>query len=196
MQWLRGVEVNSGAIAAPITQKTDLKELRVDSSMGVKGSGGMLGASDEFEAGGKFDFFGSRFGSGGGGSSSAGAGVEAELMFMHESVEYQQERPVALLQTFSGVAAKRALLISAGLMATQQLSGINAVVFYTEDLFEAASSALESRFSVMVVGAVQLVSTVCSVLVIDRLGRRPLMMISNGAMALCTLLLGFYFFYR
>ena len=130
----------------------------------------------------------------GGGAANFGADVESELHDMQESLDGKQ--PVPLSRTFAGGAAKRALLISAGLMATQQLSGINAVVFYTEDLFEAAASALESRFSVMVVGAVQLVATVCSVLVIDRLGRRLLMLISNGAMAVCTLLLGFYFFYR
>lgn len=216
MQWLRGVGVSSsgakvGAATIPKVMADDMQELRVDnriSQVNVSVIGGVNGAAGKFGADvngavGKFGaddngaangFNGKFSASGGINAFGPSADVEAELQEMQESVEWQ--RPVPMSQTFVGAAAKRALLISAGLMATQQLSGINAVVFYTEDLFEAAASALESRFSVMVVGAVQLVSTVGSVLVVDRLGRRLLMMISNGAMALCTFLLGFYFFYR
>ncbi|XP_059468813.1 facilitated trehalose transporter Tret1-like isoform X2 [Neocloeon triangulifer] len=123
-----------------------------------------------------------------------GADCEFELREMQQNSESQRSVPVTrMLDT---LAARRALMVSIGLMACQQLSGINAVVFYTEDLFKAAGSSLESRYSVIVVGAVQLVATVAALLVIDRLGRRLLMSASQAAMAACTLFLGVYLYFR
>lgn len=61
-------------------------------------------------------------------------------------------------------------------------------------LFQEAGSELEPSTATIIVGVIQVVITFISTLVVDRLGRRILLMISGGVMAICTLLLGVYFY--
>ncbi len=70
------------------------------------------------------------------------------------------------------------LLIGLGLGLFQQLSGINAVLYYAPMIFESAGSQMDTAFLMaIVVGVVFTISTVISMFLIDRLGRRPLLII-------------------
>jgi SP family facilitated glucose transporter-like MFS transporter 8 len=61
-------------------------------------------------------------------------------------------------------------------------------------LFQSAGSDLEPDTQTIIVGVIQVVFTFISTLVIDRLGRRILLIISDLVMAICTLLIGVYFY--
>ena len=61
-------------------------------------------------------------------------------------------------------------------------------------LFQSAGSDLEPSTATIIVGVIQVVSTFISTLVVDRLGRRILLLISDCVMAICTLLRGIYFY--
>ncbi|KAJ8985287.1 hypothetical protein NQ317_007074 [Molorchus minor] len=89
--------------------------------------------------------------------------------------------------------AKKATLICFALMFYQQLSGINAVIFYSKEIFIASGSSLPSHWCVIIIGVVQVIATVCSTLLIERAGRKILLMGSEGVMALSTFLLGLFF---
>ncbi|KAK4871730.1 hypothetical protein RN001_015854 [Aquatica leii] len=87
------------------------------------------------------------------------------------------------------------LLISLGLMFFQQMSGINAVIFYTSDIFEmAGSSAIDKNTSTIIVGVVNFVSTFIATVLIDRLGRKILLYVSSALMVLTLGILGTYFY--
>lgn len=45
-----------------------------------------------------------------------------------------------------------ALIISSGLVAFQQLSGVNVVLFYSQSIFEKAGSSLEPAIATICVG--------------------------------------------
>nr|CAD7462898.1 unnamed protein product [Timema tahoe] len=90
----------------------------------------------------------------------------------------------------------RAVVITIGLMAFQQLSGINAVIFYSERIFEDAGSTLSPSLSTIIVGVVQVLATYASSVLVDRTGRRVLLLLSDTAMAVCLLVLSVYFFIR
>ncbi|CAG0920908.1 unnamed protein product, partial [Notodromas monacha] len=62
----------------------------------------------------------------------------------------------------------RALFVSLGLMFFQQLSGINAVIFYTLKIFEAAGSTVDKDLSTIIVGSVNIGATLLSNAVVDR----------------------------
>ena len=51
------------------------------------------------------------------------------------------------------------LLISLGLMFFQQWSGVNAVIFYTVSIFDAADSAIEKNLATIIVGITQFLAT-------------------------------------
>lgn len=89
--------------------------------------------------------------------------------------------------------AQRAMLISFGLMFFQQLSGINAVIFYTAGIFADANIDLAPEYATIIVGVVQVIATLIATLTLDKLGRRFLLLVSSSLMACCTLALGIYY---
>jgi SP family facilitated glucose transporter-like MFS transporter 8 len=63
-------------------------------------------------------------------------------------------------------------------------------------LFQDAGSDLKPSLATIIVGVIQVVATFISTLVVDRLGRRILLLISDFVMAICALLLGVYFYLK
>ncbi|CAG0921141.1 unnamed protein product [Notodromas monacha] len=90
----------------------------------------------------------------------------------------------------------RALFVSLGLMFFQQLSGINAVIFYTLKIFEAAGSTVDKDLSTIIVGSVNIGATLLSNAVVDRWGRKLLLYISGLGMTAALMALGTYFYIK
>lgn len=90
-------------------------------------------------------------------------------------------------------SSKKALMISLSLMFFQQLSGINAVIFYTSAIFKDAEIEIAPEIATIIVGVVQIFATFAATMTIDKLGRILLLVISDGLMALCTLILGVFY---
>jgi facilitated trehalose transporter len=88
------------------------------------------------------------------------------------------------------------LLISLGLMFFQQLSGINAVIFYTVPIFKDAGSTIDANLCTIIVGVVNFIATFVATILIDRLGRKMLLYISDVAMIITLLTLGTFFYYK
>lgn len=63
-------------------------------------------------------------------------------------------------------------------------------------LFQSAGSTLEASTATIIVGVIQTIATFFSTLFVDRIGRRILLFISDLVMAVCTLVLGVYFFLK
>lgn len=88
------------------------------------------------------------------------------------------------------------LSISLGLMFFQQLSGINAVIFYTVSIFKAAGSTIDENLCTIIVGIVNFNATFVATLLIDRLGRKALLYISDVAMIITLFILGTFFYLK
>jgi len=92
----------------------------------------------------------------------------------------QGERPRLLTRVH-----QRPLLIAISLGAFNQLSGINAILYYLNDIFSVAGfNRLSSSSLAVVVGTMNLISTGVAVSVIDRVGRRRLLIIGSIGMSL------------
>nr|KAF6434467.1 solute carrier family 2 member 8 [Molossus molossus] len=77
-------------------------------------------------------------------------------------------------------------------MVFQQLSGINAVMFYAETIFEEAKFKNSSLASV-IVGVIQVLFTAMAALIMDRAGRRLLLALSGVVMVVSASAFGAYF---
>lgn len=88
------------------------------------------------------------------------------------------------------------LAISLGLMFFQQLSGINAVIFYTVSIFKDAGSTIDENLCTIIVGVVNFMATFIATILIDRLGRKKLLYISDVAMIITLMTLGTFFYYK
>lgn len=76
------------------------------------------------------------------------------------------------------------IFLAISIAAFSQLSGINAVLYYLNDIFAAAgASASSSGMQTVIVGATNLVFTTLAMLTIDRFGRRILLLIGSVGMA-------------
>jgi sugar porter (SP) family MFS transporter len=76
----------------------------------------------------------------------------------------------------------------------QQVSGINAVFFYAPMIFERSGIGANAAFmQAALVGLVNLVFTVVAMAVIDRFGRRPLLVFGLAGITACMLLLAWAF---
>lgn len=108
--------------------------------------------------------------------------VKAQLETIERSFREEVEREEAPLFTR---ALMRPLLLAVALGAFNQLSGINAVLYYLNDVFAAAGySRLTSSSLAVDVGVMNLLATICAISIIDYLGRRFLMLIGSIGMAL------------
>lgn len=107
--------------------------------------------------------------------------------------EEEQKKSQNVREALKQKSSKKAMLISFGLMFFQQLSGINAVIFYSSTIFADASFNLQPEIATIIVGVVQVIATFIATLTLDKLGRRLLLLVSDSLMALCTLVLGIYF---
>ena len=85
-------------------------------------------------------------------------------------------------------------LLSVALMFFQQLSGVNAVTFYTSQIFASAGWPGDPNSPTMIVGAVLVVMTLLSCIVADVAGRRVLLITSGTFMTASLATLGLYFF--
>lgn len=101
-------------------------------------------------------------------------------------------------ESFWAVLKKKANLNGFAQLLTlhvlQQLSGINAVMFYAFTIFNMAGGDLSEGISTIILGIVQLVMTAISVYAVDRAGRKLLWLVSLGVMCVCLVVLGIYFF--
>jgi len=84
------------------------------------------------------------------------------------------------------------LFMALGLMFFQQFSGINAVLFYQTDIFAKASPSSNAATSTIYVCLAQVVMTLAGSFLVDRLGRRVLLVVSGAGHAVSLVAFGFY----
>lgn len=93
-------------------------------------------------------------------------------------------------------AWRRPLLIAVGLAVFQQITGINAIIYYADTIFAAAgftSPAEQTAVTTWAIGGVNVLATFIAIAFIDRLGRRPLLLAGLVGMGLSLLVVGIAF---
>lgn len=79
------------------------------------------------------------------------------LSYFQEEIDEAARNKASIRDLISSKANIKALIVSLGLMIFQQLSGVNAVIFYASSIFEAAGSSLDSSICAIIVGVVQVI---------------------------------------
>ncbi|XP_034484216.1 facilitated trehalose transporter Tret1-2 homolog isoform X3 [Drosophila innubila] len=119
-----------------------------------------------------------------------------ELEELQQSDREIRAQQVNIFAALSRPVTIKAMSISLGLMFFQQVSGINAVIFYSESIFKDANTGISTGLSTILIGIMQVVATFASTIVVDKLGRRILLLASGIVMALSTTAIGVYFFLK
>ncbi|MCX7305904.1 MAG: sugar porter family MFS transporter [Hyphomicrobiales bacterium] len=93
-------------------------------------------------------------------------------------------------------AWRKPLMIALGLAVFQQITGINAIIYYANQIFAAAgfsTPAMQTTATTWAVGGVNVAATFIAIAFIDKLGRRPLLLVGLIGMGVALLVVGMAF---
>jgi sugar porter (SP) family MFS transporter len=125
-------------------------------------------------------------------SGSAQADIEVQGIEASLAGEGSQQR--GSLRELWRPAMRLVLAIGITVAILQQITGINSVFFYAPMIFEQSGIGRDAAFmQAVLVGLVNLAFTVLAIGLIDRLGRRPLLIAGVAGVAACLLLLAYGF---
>jgi SP family arabinose:H+ symporter-like MFS transporter len=116
-----------------------------------------------------------------------------------KSIEHAVADETGTLAELFGPAFRRPLCIAVSLAILQQVTGMNTVLFYGALIFRqhvGNQTAGTAIFANVIIGLVNAMATVVALWLIDRVGRRPLLMFSAGVMACSQAGLGIAFLSR
>jgi len=116
--------------------------------------------------------------------------IDAEVAAVQASLGHETGR---LSELFSR-DLRRPLLIAVMLMAFSQLSGINAIMYYSTKIFTTAGVGIKDAFSASAsIGLVNLVFTFVAIALVDKAGRRPLLLIGTAIQVVALGMVGWMF---
>jgi SP family arabinose:H+ symporter-like MFS transporter len=111
--------------------------------------------------------------------------------------ETQSAMGTATKSNFSAIFEKgirKAVIIGVCIAILGQFMGVNAVIYYGPEMFKSAHlSVNDSMFAQVLVGLVNMLTTVLAMFIIDRLGRKKLIYFGVSGMILSLILIVFYY---
>uniref|UniRef100_A0A8B9H3N1 Solute carrier family 2 member 3b n=1 Tax=Astyanax mexicanus TaxID=7994 RepID=A0A8B9H3N1_ASTMX len=115
--------------------------------------------------------------------------VEDDIREMKEEADkLNQEQKVSIPELFRNPIYRQPIIIAIVMNVSQQFSGINAVFYYSTQIFK-SSGVSEPIYATIGTGIINTVFTVVSLFLVERAGRRTLQMFGLGGMAICALVM-------
>ncbi|TXG63564.1 hypothetical protein EZV62_010558 [Acer yangbiense] len=122
------------------------------------------------------------------------ADISQEATEIQEYIETLERLPKAKVLDLFQRRYLRSVTIGVGLMFFQQFGGINGICFYVSNIFEMAG--FSSSIGTIVYAILQVVVTGLATIVIDRVGRKPLLFVSATGIVLGCLLAAISFYLK
>ena len=119
--------------------------------------------------------------------------VESELRDIQGSLAHAEER--GAWKDLLHRSVRPALVVGIGLAFFQQVTGINTVIYYAPTILQSAGlpSASTAILATAGIGLVNVLMTIVAMWLIDRVGRRPLLLTGIAGMTVSLAVLGFVF---
>ena len=127
---------------------------------------------------------------------SGESGAERELANIRQSIAADMAEAGGRLPLAALFERPMRLVLTIGLSVAvlQQITGINSVFFYAPMIFEQSGIGTDAAFmQAVLVGLTNLVFTILAMSLIDKLGRRPLLLAGIAGIAICMFLLAWSF---
>ena len=120
--------------------------------------------------------------------------IDNELEKMSIAVEKAKDNNGTFKELFLTRSSRTAMFLLLGLSTIQILCGSQAIIAYSETIFQTIGTTLLPSDIAIIFGVVQLASAVIAASIVDRVGRRPLLLISISGTASCNFIVALYFF--
>lgn len=122
---------------------------------------------------------------------------EAELQDIRESLHLERHEKASSLFEVRGSKFRygKPIFLAIAIGAFNQLSGINAILYYLNDIFTAAGfSRLSGNLQAVAIGGMNLLATLLGMMLIDRVGRKLLLLIGALGTSGCLATVAYIFF--
>jgi len=123
-----------------------------------------------------------------------GIDEEIEAIKRSEAERNDPNSRISYQQLFSNSMYLKPFAFSLTLMFLQQFSGINQVIFYLQLTFEKSNSDMDAGLSSFIAALMQVFGTGLAIVVIDRVGRKVLLVASGATMGISILGLAVFFY--
>lgn len=89
----------------------------------------------------------------------------------------------------------KVILLGIFITVFQQWCGMNAIFYYATDIFKAAGYDMkEMMLQIVVIGTIMVLSVIVTILVVDKIGRKTLMLFGAGSLAIIYIIEGYFFY--
>lgn len=113
-----------------------------------------------------------------------------------KSTLHEAKEKVKLNELFKP-GLRKVLVLGIVLAIFQQWCGINVIFNYAEEVFKAAGFGVSDiLFNIVITGVINVVFTFVAMFLVDRLGRRSLMLIGSAGLAIIYVLIGSVYFFQ
>jgi len=120
------------------------------------------------------------------------AGAQLLIEDIRTSLQTKMERRWSALWT---PAVRGSLFIAVGFTVLQQVTGINTIIYYGPQIFALAgiSSNKNAIFATLLVAIVNVLATIIALVLVDKVGRKPLLYVGVGGMTISLFVLSYAF---
>jgi len=123
-------------------------------------------------------------------------GEEVAPVVYNEIVDALRHETGTLKELFKP-GLRMAMLVGAFLALFSQITGINAIIYYAPEIFKSAGFGAESAFmQTVIIGVVNTLFTFLAIWLIDKAGRRALLLWGVTGMIVCLLAVGLCYHYH
>ncbi len=113
--------------------------------------------------------------------------AKEEIVEIEDTIKLEKGSVIELLQPGMRIV----LIIGVVLAVLQQVTGINVFLYYAPEIFKNLGTGSDTALlQTIIIGAVNLTFTIVAIKTVDRLGRKPLMMVGSLGMGVCMISMG------
>lgn len=113
-----------------------------------------------------------------------------------QEIKGSLKHKIATFEVFKNPLFIKVLILGCVLQIIQQFSGINAIIYYSGSIFSVSgvSSPVLQNSITVIVGAVNMLTTILAILLVDKWGRRPILITGGIIMIVSMLVLSLLLF--
>ncbi|UMB59144.1 sugar porter family MFS transporter [Lutibacter sp. A80] len=120
--------------------------------------------------------------------------AEIEIKSIEENVKEEESKSKVSIKELLKPSLRFIIIVGLTIGVLQQITGINAVYFYATSIFKQTGIGTDAAFSSgVLLSFTSVLFTIVAILLIDKMGRRPLLLVGMGGIAISLLLCGYGF---
>jgi sugar porter (SP) family MFS transporter len=119
--------------------------------------------------------------------------AQTEMAAIKDAISHESESVAQLFHSRMRIV----LVIGVVLAVLQQITGINVFLYYGPEIFKKLGTSMDAALlQTVIIGAVNLAFTIIAIWTVDKLGRKPLMIIGAAGMGITLFAMGLSAFYQ